>query len=85
MGAGWAILVLIDYLAAPEPITRMLDITGQILGNLPSPIVVVLTVFIGFVLGSLGGLFGVQLAQLVPALRLFRQPIKQEPNTEPAS
>ncbi len=73
VASGWGILVLINYLAAPEPVGRMLHITGGILGNLPGAAVVVLTLVIGGLIGLIGGLIGIQLARLVPSLRLYRQ------------
>ena len=71
VAAGWAIFVIFDYVAAPEATANMLDVTGQILGNLPGFMVVVLTIAIGALLGLLGGLVGRPLARIVgytPAL-----------------
>ncbi len=75
VATGWGVLVLINYFAAPEPLVRMLDITGQILGNLPGAVVVVLTLLIGACIGFLGGVIGTQLVQLIPSLRLYRQAV----------
>ena len=65
---GWGILVLIDYFAAPDPFGRMIDVTGQILGNMPGAMVVVVTLLIGGILGLLGGLIGQQLGLIFPSL-----------------
>ncbi len=65
VAAGWGIFVLYDYISAPAQIGRMLEATGQIFGNLPGPVVVVLTIFIGGLLGLLGGLVGSRLRQFV--------------------
>ncbi len=72
VAAGWGLLVLYNFVAAPEAVGEMVQVTGQILGNLPGALVVVLTVFIGGLLGILGGLVGTRMAQLVPALRLYK-------------
>ena len=73
VASGWGVLVLINYFAAPEPLLRMLDVTGQIMGNLPGAMIVVLTILIGGAIGLLGGLIGTQLVQIVPSLRLYKQ------------
>ncbi len=72
VAAGWGLLVAYNFIVAPEPVGEMVDVTGQILGNLPGIVVVGLTVCIGAVLGILGGLLGAQVAQVVPALRLYK-------------
>ena len=73
VAAGWGVLVLIDYLSAPAPIMRMLDMTGQILGNMPGAMVVALTILIGGILGFLGGLVGGQLSLTFPSLQFRKQ------------
>ncbi len=72
VAAGWGLFVLYDYISAPAQTVRMLDATGQIFGNLPGLIVVVLTIFIGGLLGLLGGLVGSQLRQLLQS----RKPVQ---------
>ncbi|MFK7847636.1 MAG: hypothetical protein AB8G77_20255 [Rhodothermales bacterium] len=73
VATGWGVLILYNYLIASAPLLRMLDVTGQILGNLPGAVVVVVTLLIGGLLGFLGGLIGAQLVQLVPSLKLYKQ------------
>ncbi|MEM8487192.1 MAG: hypothetical protein AAF564_16685 [Bacteroidota bacterium] len=72
VAAGWGLLVLFNFVVASAPVGEMTHVTGQILGNLPGALVVVMTLLIGGLLGILGGLVGTQLAQLVPALRLYK-------------
>lgn len=55
---GWGIVLLSRYVAASGALGRMLDTTGQILGNLPGEVVVVLTLLMGGILGMLGGTLG---------------------------
>ena len=75
VAGGWGLIVLYDYYSAPAPIGRMLDATGQILGNLPGWVVVVLTVLIGGLIGMLGGLAGSQFRQLVFSKRYIENKI----------
>ena len=74
VASGWGILVLFNYLSSPEPVGRMLEFAGSLMGNLPGAAIVVLTLVIGGLLGMFGGMIGTQLVALVPALRLYRQP-----------
>lgn len=64
VGGAWALYVIIDWLAAPEAVSKMLDTFGQIMGNLPGALVVVLTILIGCLLGMFGGLIGSSLSHL---------------------
>ena len=72
---GWGVLVLIDYFAAPDPFGRMIDVTGQILGNMPGAMVVVVTLLIGGILGLFGGLIGQQLALIFPSLNKRKEAV----------
>lgn len=75
IAAGWGLIVLYDYFTAPASTGRMLEATGQIFGNLPGWVVVVLTILIGGVIGMLGGLAGSQFRQLVYSKRFIENKI----------
>lgn len=60
VGMSWAILVGYNMVQAQAEVRTMLEIMGGILGNLPGSVIVVLTIFIGAVLGMLGALIGNQ-------------------------
>ena len=69
VGSAWALYVAFDWFDAPEAVTKMLGTFGQIIGNLPGLLVVVLTIFIGCLLGVFGGLIGSSLTHLLQANR----------------
>lgn len=69
VGAGWAVLVLYNFIRAPVPTYKMTVVVGGIFGNLPAPFIVVFTVFIGCLVGFLGGLIGRQLTATVQKKR----------------
>ena len=69
VGISWALLILYNFVAAPEASARFLVVTGGILGNLSGPMVVVVTVLIGALVGLLGGLMGSLLRTLADDAR----------------
>ena len=56
VGSSWALLIAYTYLAAAGPTVEMIRVMAAILGNMPEPLFVVLTIFTGCVLGVCGGL-----------------------------
>jgi len=73
-GASWMILSIYNLAVAWDPVVEMIDDTGQIFGNLPGAIIVLLTVLIGSVLGMIGAMIGLQLTKLMPVLKLYKAP-----------
>ena len=65
VGLSWLGLVGHNFAVAAEPVGRMVDTLGGILGNLPGFVVVAVTVLIGVLLGLVGGGLGTQLGLLV--------------------
>lgn len=65
VGADWAALIAYTYILAPEPTATMTETVGGILGNMPGAAVVACTLFIGLVLGALGGAFGAHVRQVL--------------------
>ncbi len=65
VGFSWALLVTYNFVVANGPVSRMIDIMAQILGNMPEVMFVVLTILIGCALGVCGGLVGAQTARIV--------------------
>ena len=63
VGLDWAVLVVYNYVVAPEPVATMTETVGGILGNMPGAAVVACTLFIGLALGALGGAFGAHVRQ----------------------
>ena len=70
VGASWLTLVLYNVIVATEPVGRMTDTLGGILGNLPGIAVIIITMLIGVLLGLVGGGLGTQLG-----LRLWEKPV----------
>lgn len=67
------ILVAFNLIRAREAVLEMITVTGQIVGNLPGFVIVLLTVLIGSALGFVGALVGGKLVQLIPALKLYKE------------
>lgn len=65
VGADWLALIVYNYLVDARAVRVMTDTMGGILGNLPSFAIVAITVFIGTLLGLIGGAAGTQLRLLV--------------------
>jgi hypothetical protein len=64
-GLGWAILVVYSAAVAPASFRILLDTMGALGGNIPGETLVGLTVFLGSLLGALGGGIGSVLRPLV--------------------
>jgi len=71
---AWSILIVYNLIQAREPVLDMLSTMGQILGNLPGALIVLLSVLTGGLLGLIGGEIGTRLVKLIPALKLYREP-----------
>ena len=65
VGFSWSLLVAYNFVVANGPVSRMIDVMAQILGNMPEAMFVVLTILIGCALGVCGGLVGAQTARIV--------------------
>ncbi len=65
VGFSWMLLVVFNFVVANDPVSRMIDVMAQILGNMPEAMFVVLTILIGCALGVCGGLVGAQTARIV--------------------
>ena len=65
VGLSWLGLVLYNIAVAAGPVGRMAETFGGILGNLPGPLIVALTVLIGGLLGAVGGALGTQISLLI--------------------
>jgi hypothetical protein len=77
---SWGILLLYSYIVAPEPMGRMVETVGALLGGIPYWAVTILTLVLGFLLGVLGGLLGSLLAKLIIGFRKKPQPSPDIPN-----
>ncbi len=81
VGLSWLGLVLYNVVVAAGPVGRMAETLGGILGNLPGPLVVALTVLIGGLLGAVGGAVGTQVSLLIGGRNaLAESPDSQSPN-----
>lgn len=60
VGLSWLGLVIYNFAMALEPMQRMIDTMGGILGGLPGFVIVALTILIGLLLGLVGGGIGTQ-------------------------
>ena len=58
VGLGWAALVLYTAAVAPASLRVLTDTLGRLAGNIPGEALVGLTVFLGSLLGALGGGIG---------------------------
>ena len=65
VGLSWLVLIVYNLVVASEPVGRMAETLGGILGNLPGFAIFGLTLMIGVVLGVVGGGLGSRLAGLV--------------------
>ncbi|HET6566811.1 MAG TPA: hypothetical protein VFG50_02530 [Rhodothermales bacterium] len=60
----WLLLVIWNYVVAGHEVSRMLTAVGGIIGNLPGPVVVGVTLLVGALLGMFGGLIGSSITAL---------------------
>lgn len=60
----WLLLVIWNYVLAGHEVSRMLTAVGGIVGNLPGPVIVGVTLLVGAFLGTFGGLIGSSIAAL---------------------
>jgi len=60
VGLGWLLLMGYNGIVAPEPVGRLADTLGGILGGLPGLAVFAITLLIGVLLGTVGGGLGTQ-------------------------
>lgn len=71
---GWSGLVTYSFVVAPGASIRMSQTFAGILGNLPGPATVALTLLIAVIIGMLGGLLG----SLLAAVRRSQRHIEEE-------
>lgn len=64
VGLGWLLLVSYNLAVASYETVRMLHFMGSLLGNMPVPGVVAVTMLLGAVLGLLGSWIGLRAAFL---------------------
>ena len=74
VGLSWLVLILYNYTVAPEPVLRMTETLGGILGNLPGFAIVGVTLLIGVLLGTVGGGLGTQIGLLARGRGSITQP-----------
>lgn len=67
VGLDWAVLVLYNYATARAATQGMADTVGELLGNMPAPVVVAATVLTGTLIGGVGGALGTALRGLIRA------------------
>lgn len=65
VGLSWGILVMVSFLAAPDPALRMIGVVAGILGGLPASFTVIITVLFGVLIGTAGGGLGTQLRLVI--------------------
>lgn len=65
LSLSWTLIVAYNWILAAAPVSRMLNVMGGILGNLPGFAVALITVLLGALLGLIGGGLGTSLAQLL--------------------
>jgi hypothetical protein len=65
MVLAWGLAILYSFMTAPGETVEMARVVAALLGNLPSPVTVALTLFIAAALGLTGGWFGSTLRTLV--------------------
>lgn len=61
---AWGVAILYSFLRAPDETAEMTRVVAALLGNLPPPVTVALTLFIAAALGLTGGWFGSTLRRL---------------------
>ncbi|MFC2085840.1 hypothetical protein ACFLRO_01365 [Bacteroidota bacterium] len=66
---AWLVLVAYNFSVAPAEMARFVAITSRLFGNLPGPLLVVMTISLGGLLGLLGGIIGGLIRSLVLSLR----------------
>lgn len=64
VGSSWLLLILFNVITAPEPVMRMAETVGGILGNMPGIAVHAATVVVGVMIGTVGGGLGTQVGFL---------------------
>lgn len=65
MVLSWGLLVLYGFVVAPGETAEMARVVSALLGNLPAPVTVALTLFVAATLGLAGGWLGMSLRRLV--------------------
>ncbi len=73
VGMSWSMLILYNFVVAPDETSRFLTITGGLFGNMSGPTLVVVTVSLGLLLGLLGGVIGSLLRSIVGELNQRRR------------
>ena len=69
VGLDWLVLIAYNFVVAPEPVQTMTETVGDLLGNMPGPLIVASTLFLGLLLGAVGGAGGTQVRRLLDAWR----------------
>lgn len=64
MVLAWGLAILYSFMRAPDETAEMARVVAALLGNLPSPVTVALTLFIAAAIGLAGGWFGSTLRRL---------------------
>ncbi len=64
MVLAWGFAILYSFMTAPGETAEMARVVAALLGNLPSPVTVALTLFIAAALGLTGGWFGSTLRRI---------------------
>lgn len=65
VGLDWLALVVFSFSVDSRAVGVMTYTMGRILGNLPSPVIVAITLLIGMLIGGLGGAAGTQLRRII--------------------
>ena len=58
LGFGWGLLIIFNFVVATPETVEMTRIMAALLGGLPSFVIVLLTLLIGLLLGTIGGWVG---------------------------
>ncbi len=66
---SWGVLLLYSYVVAPEPMGRMTDTVGSLLGGMPAWIAPLLILLLGMLLSMLGAMTGSAAAGLIRSAR----------------
>lgn len=64
VGLSWLSLIAYSFVVAAPAVREMMYILGELVGGLPGFAILVLTWLIGLLLGTLGGLIGMQVRYL---------------------